>query len=71
MEKNDAWFSFAWDYGERYCLDLGAWDIFMALHSIEKMVEKDAEYTECKSEKFLGFTAVKELGLLSAYLFQT
>lgn len=26
--KNDAWFLFALEYGERHCLELGAWNNF-------------------------------------------
>jgi len=39
----------------------------MALHSIKKIVEN----TKHKLEKFLGFIALKKLGLLSAYIIQT
>lgn len=34
--KNDAWFLFALEYGERRCLELGAWNNFIALHYIKK-----------------------------------
>jgi len=41
--KNDAWFSFALECSERHCLELGAWNVFSALHYIKNMVGKGGE----------------------------